>query len=142
MRNPSLTRVQRDTLHVPPRQDTGDGMAEFVKRDDKHLERPEHPFDVREIPEEGYGDGVGGDDAEGYFLGVVNGEGPAGENSGGGGSREAWCGVSSGGKEGGVWGGWRGRHVGDSFEGFGFGTRMGYIARTWKAGRKRKISTS
>lgn len=40
----------------------------------RYFEGPEGPADVGEVPEDGDADCVGGDDAKGYFLGVVDGE--------------------------------------------------------------------
>lgn len=52
-----------------------------------YLEGPQHPADVWEVPKQGDADDVGGDDAEGDFLGVVDGEVPAGEFAAG---EEVW----------------------------------------------------
>lgn len=45
-------------------------MPELVEGDDEHLEWPQHITDVGHVPEDGDGEDVGEDYAEGDFLGV------------------------------------------------------------------------
>lgn len=80
MRHPPLSGVKGYGLDLPAGEHTSDCVPELVKGDDEHLEGPEDPPDVGHVPEDGDADYVGGDDAEGDFLGVGYGEGAFGDD--------------------------------------------------------------
>lgn len=45
-----------------------------MEGDDEHFEGPKDPAHIGKVPEEGDDDDIGDDDAEGDFLGFVDGE--------------------------------------------------------------------
>ena len=72
-------RAQRDGLHASTRAAGRDGVRELVEGYHEHLEGPEDVAHVGDVPEEGDDHHIGDDDAEGYFLRVVDCEGAAEE---------------------------------------------------------------
>lgn len=74
----ALARVEGDADDLAAGADGGEGVAELVEGDDEHLEGPEDVAHDGDVPQNGDGDDVGGDDGEGDALGVVGGQVAAG----------------------------------------------------------------